>query len=66
MEKRKEEVFLVKRARTERLRKSAPVNMQKSLNKDLSEKRDSLKKIIVKLLGLTIYNIKITITLTLT
>ena len=45
MEKRKKEVFLVKRAKTARLRKSAIVNMQKMLNKDLSEKRDTLKKI---------------------
>ena len=45
MEKRKKEVFLVKRAKTERLRKSAIVNMQKILNKDLSEKRDTLKNI---------------------
>ena len=45
MEKRKKEVFMVKRAKTERLRKSALVNMQKSLNKELSEKRDILKRI---------------------
>ena len=31
MEKRKKEVFLVKRAKTERLRKSALVNIQKEV-----------------------------------
>ena len=41
----KKEVFMVKRAKTERLRKSALVNMQKNLNKDLSKKRDILIKI---------------------
>ena len=45
MEKRKKEVFLVKRTKTERLRKTALVNMQKMLNKDLSEKRENLKNI---------------------
>ncbi len=45
MEKRKKEVFLVKLAKTERLKKSAVVNMQKQLNKELSEKRDILEKI---------------------
>ena len=45
MEKRKREVFLVKLARTERLKKSAVVNMQKQLNKELSEKRDILERI---------------------
>ena len=40
MEKRSKEVFYVKRAKTERLRKSAVVNMQKLLNKDESEKKD--------------------------
>ena len=43
MEKRGREVFYVKRAKTERLRKSAVVNMQKLLNKDASEKRKTLK-----------------------
>ena len=45
MEKRGQEVFLVKRAQTERLRKSAIVNMQKLLNRDVSEKRKVLKRI---------------------
>ncbi len=34
-----------KMAKTERLKKSAIVNMQKQLNKELSEKRDILKNI---------------------
>ena len=45
MEKRRKEVFLVKMARTERLKRSAIVNMQKQLNKELSEKRDILRDI---------------------
>ena len=45
MNKRGREVFYVKRAKTERLRKSAVVSMQKLLNKDVSEKRDTFKKI---------------------
>ena len=45
MEKRGKEVFLVKRAHTERLRKSAIVNMQKLLNKDVSERREVLKRV---------------------
>ena len=45
MEKRVREVFHVKKAKTERLRKSAIVNMQNLLNKDESEKKDILKKI---------------------
>ena len=40
MEKRGSEVFHVKKAKTERMRKSAIVNMQKLLNKDeIREKR---------------------------
>ena len=39
------EIFLVKRAHTERLRKSAIVNMQKLLNKDVSERREVLKRV---------------------
>ena len=45
MEKRRKEVFLVKMARTDRLKRSAIVNMQKQLNKELSEKRDILRDI---------------------
>ena len=39
MKKRDREVFYVKRAKTERLRKSAVINMQKLLNKDALETR---------------------------
>ena len=46
MEKRGKEIFQVKRANTERLRKSAVVSMQKLLNKEVMEKRGILKKII--------------------
>ena len=42
MEKRGREVFHVRKAKTERLRKSAVINMQKFLNKDVNEKRDTL------------------------
>ena len=45
MEKRGREVFYVRRAKTERLRKSAVTNMQKLLNKDVLEKKDTLRKI---------------------
>ena len=45
MKKRDREVFYVKRAKTERLRKSAVINMQKLLNKDALEKREILRKI---------------------
>ena len=45
MEKRSKEIFYVKKARTERLRKSAIVNMQKLLNKEESKKKDLLRKI---------------------
>ena len=45
MEKRGREVFYVRRAKTERLRKSAVINMQKLLNKDVLEKKDTLRKI---------------------
>ena len=45
MEKRSREMFYVKKAKTERLRKSAIVNMQKLLNKDESKKKDILRKI---------------------
>ena len=38
-------MFYVKKAKTERLRKSAIVNMQKLLNKEESKKKDILKKI---------------------
>ena len=43
MEKRGREVFYVKRAKTERLRKSAVINMQKLLNKDAKKKREILR-----------------------
>ena len=43
MEKRKREVIYVKKAKTEKLKKSAVVNMQKLLNKE--EKRETLGKI---------------------
>ena len=45
MKKRDREVFYAKRAKTERLRKSAIINMQKLLNKDALEKREILRKI---------------------
>ena len=45
VEKRSKEIFYVKKAKTERLRKSAIVNMQKLLNKDESKKKDILRKI---------------------
>ena len=45
MEKRGREVFHVRKAKTERLRKSAVINMQKLLNKDVNGKRDTLRKI---------------------
>ena len=45
MEKRGREVFYVRRANTERLRKSAVINMQILLNKDVLEKKDTLRKI---------------------
>ena len=45
MDKRGREVFHVQRATNERLRKSAIVSMQKLLNKDVSDKRDMLKRI---------------------
>ena len=45
MEKRGRETFYVKKAKTERLRKSAVVNMQNLLNKDVKEKKETLKKI---------------------
>ena len=44
MEKRGREIFYVKKAKTERLRKSAVVDMQKLQNRDVKEKRDTLKK----------------------
>ena len=45
MNKRGKEVFHVKSAKTERLRKSAIVSMQKLLNKDVSGKRNVQKRI---------------------
>ena len=45
MEKRGKEIFQVKRAKTERLRKSAVVSMQKLLNKEALEKRGIQKAI---------------------
>ena len=45
MDKRGREVFHVQRAKTERLRKSAIVSMQKLLNKDVSGKRNVQKRI---------------------
>ena len=45
VEKRSKEIFYVKKAKTERLRKSAIVNMQKLLNKEESKKKDLLRKI---------------------
>ena len=47
MEKRGRETFYVKKAKTERLRKSALVNMQNLLNKDVKEKRETLKKSVI-------------------
>ena len=37
--------FVVKKAKTERLQRSAIVNMQKLLNKEALEKRDILKQL---------------------
>ena len=45
MDKREKEVYCVKRAKTERLRKSAFVNMQKLLNNEASQKGEIMKKI---------------------
>ena len=45
MVKRGNETYQVKKAKTERLRKSAVVDMQKLLNKDALEKRNILRKI---------------------
>ena len=45
METRGKETYYVKKAKTERLRKSAVVDMQKLLNKDALEKREILRKI---------------------
>ena len=45
MDKREKEVFCVKRAKTERLRKSAIVSMQKLLNNEASKKREIMTKI---------------------
>ena len=45
MDKREKEVYCVKRAKTERLRRSAIVNMQKLLNNEASKKREILTKI---------------------
>ena len=45
MEKRIKEIYCVRRARTERMRKSAVIGMQKLLNKDVMEKREILRKI---------------------
>ena len=39
------EIYCVRRARTERMRKSAVIGMQKLLNKDVMEKREILRKI---------------------
>ena len=39
MNKRQNDKFVIKRARTERLQKFAVVNMQRLLNKEESEKR---------------------------
>ena len=44
MEKRSKEIYCVKRANTERMRKSAVISMQKLLNKDVMEKREILRK----------------------
>ena len=45
MEKRSKEIYCVRRAKTERMRKSAVIGMQKLLNKDVMEKREILRKI---------------------
>ena len=44
MKKRDREVFFVKRAKTERLRKSAVINMQRLLKKDVLEKGEIQRK----------------------
>ena len=45
MDMRQNYKFVVKKARTERLQRSAVVNMQKLLNKDDLEKRDVLRQL---------------------
>ena len=45
MDMRQNYMFVVKKARTERLQRSAVVNMQKLLNKDDLEKRDTLRQL---------------------
>ena len=45
MDMRQNYKFVVKKARTERLQRSAVVNMQKLLNKDDLEKRDTLRQL---------------------
>ena len=46
MNKRGEDVFSVKRAKTERYKKSAIISMQKVLNTEASEQQDIMKNII--------------------
>ena len=45
MDKRVKEVYRIRRANTERFRKSAIINMQKMLNNEASKKREIMKKI---------------------
>ena len=45
MDMRQNYKFVVKKARTERLQRSAVVNMQKLLNKDDLEKREILRQL---------------------
>ena len=45
MDIRQNSKFVVKKARTERLQRSAVVNMQKLLNKDALEKREILRQL---------------------
>ena len=47
MEKRGKELFQVKRAKTERLRKSAVVSMQKLLNKEALEKKAFWEQLVI-------------------
>ena len=47
MEKRDCEKYVVKKAMTERYRKSAILNMQKLLNKSVKEKREIFKRVLI-------------------
>ena len=46
MNKRREDVFSVKRAKTERYKKSAIISMQKVLNNEASKQKEIMKNVI--------------------